>query len=150
MSFIHDSSTFQAIVREGEVAEARKILRMLGDDAFGAPNAATAVRIEGLTDLAQLEAALTRLRTVTNWMEVLGPTVEGYYEGAVAEARKILRLQGDDAFGAPDAATAALIDSLTDLTQLEAALKRLRTAASWSEVLGSAALRPRGKRRRPS
>jgi hypothetical protein len=56
-------------------------------------------------------------------------------EGAVAEAKKVLRLQGDDAFGPPDARTAAAIERIDDLTKLEGLLKRLRTAGSWRELL---------------
>src|SRR5262245_45073605 len=44
---------------------------------------------------------------------------EGLIEGAVAEARKLLRLRGDDAFGPPDARTAAAIERLDDLARLE-------------------------------
>ena len=61
--------------------------------------------------------------------------VEGRAEGAVAEAKKVLRLQGDDAFGIPEAATAAVIELIEDLTRLEDLLKRVRTAASWQELL---------------
>jgi hypothetical protein len=71
---------------------------------------------------------------------------EGRTEGAVAEARKLLRLQGDKAFGPPDAATAARIEQLDDLARLEEVLQRMRTAGSWEALLGSSAGR-RGKRR---
>jgi predicted transposase YdaD len=60
---------------------------------------------------------------------------EGKAQGAVAEAKKVLRLQGDDAFGPPDARTAAAIERIDDLTRLEGLLKRLRTAGSWRELL---------------
>jgi hypothetical protein len=73
---------------------------------------------------------------------------EGRAEGAVAEARRVLRLQGDDAFGPPDAQTATLIDRLDDLSRLEAMLKRVRTAGSWHELLRPPAPGRRGGRRR--
>jgi hypothetical protein len=73
--------------------------------------------------------------------------VEGRSEGAVAEAKKVLRLQGDDAFGAPDDRTAAIIERIDDLTRLEALLRRMRSATSWQELLGSPAA-GRNKRRR--
>ena len=44
---------------------------------------------------------------------------EGRAQGALAEAKKILRLQGDAAFGPPDAATAAAIERFTDLARVE-------------------------------
>src|SRR5205807_3120183 len=75
-----ESSTYQAILEEGRtegdlrgaVAEAKKVLRLLGDDAFGPPNARTAAVIEGLNDLPRLEELLKRLRTANSWQEVLG------------------------------------------------------------------------------
>ena len=62
--------------------------------------------------------------------------VEGRHEGALAEAKKLLRLQGDDAFGPPDARTASQIERLDDLERLEQMLKRMRSAGSWQELLG--------------
>ena len=67
--------------------------------------------------------------------------------GAVAEARKLLRLLGDDAFGPPDSRTAAAIDGLNDLTQSEELLKRVRTADGWRDLLGLPATGRRGGRR---
>jgi len=60
---------------------------------------------------------------------------EGRSEGAVTEARKLLRLLGDDAFGVPDARTAAQIERLNDLERLELLLKRARSATSWKDLL---------------
>jgi hypothetical protein len=68
--------------------------------------------------------------------------------GAVAEARKVLRLLGDEAFGLPDAPTAALIDQLDDLPRLEGMLRRLHTAGSWQELIHPPAAARRGGRRR--
>src|SRR6185369_10809120 len=62
--------------------------------------------------------------------------MEGQTFGAVAEAKKVLRLLGDEAFGAPNARNTAAIERLDDLTQLEELLKRVRTASSWQELLG--------------
>ncbi len=73
---------------------------------------------------------------------------EGRTEGQVLEARRVLRLLGDPAFGAPDAETAARIEQTEDLARLEEWLGRVRTAGSWQEVLGPAAPPPRGRRRR--
>ncbi len=73
---------------------------------------------------------------------------EGRSEGAVAEAKKVLRLQGDDAFGPPDARTAALIERINDLAQLEDLARRMRSATSWRDLLGPGAAGSR--KRRPS
>ncbi len=72
----------------------------------------------------------------------------GIVRGKVAEAKTILRLQGDEAFGPPDEPTAAAIERLDDLARLEEFLKRIRTAGSWQELLGPSAPGPRKRRPR--
>jgi len=56
----------------GAVAEARKIIRIVGDDKFGPPDAQTAAAIRGIKGLARLEDLGHRLLTVRNWQELLG------------------------------------------------------------------------------
>ncbi|HTU88518.1 MAG TPA: hypothetical protein VMF69_00335 [Gemmataceae bacterium] len=75
---------------------------------------------------------------------------KGRTEGAVAEAKKMLRLQGDDAFGAPDARTAAVIERINDLAQLEDLGRRMRSATSWQDLLGPLVAGSRKGRRRQS
>ncbi len=74
---------------------------------------------------------------------------EGETQGAVAEARKLLRLMGDEAFGPPDARAAAVLDKLADLDRLEALIQGLRHARTWQELLAPS---PTGRRggRKPS
>lgn len=74
--------------------------------------------------------------------------MEGRNEGALAEAKRVLRLQGEEAFGVPDERTTALIDRLNDLAELEEILKRVRTAASWLELFDRPQTNSRKKRRR--
>src|SRR5262249_53986075 len=50
----------------------------------------------------------------------------GRAEGAVAEARKMVRLLGEEVLGPPDHQTLADIDVIADLTRLEALLKGVR------------------------
>jgi hypothetical protein len=57
---------------EGAVAEARKALRIVGDAAFGEPDARTATAIEQLDDLGRLEDLLKRVPTAGSWQELLG------------------------------------------------------------------------------
>jgi hypothetical protein len=71
---MRESSTYQAILEEGQVAEARKVLRLLGDKAFGPPDAATASQIDQLGDLARLEEVLQRVRGAASWQELLAPS----------------------------------------------------------------------------
>jgi predicted transposase YdaD len=71
---------------------------------------------------------------------------EGRTEGALAEAKKVLRLQGDSAFGPPDAQTIAAIEQVDDLPHLEDLLRRVRSARSWQELFPASAPRPRFRR----
>jgi hypothetical protein len=182
-----ESSAYQAIFEErrkqgleetraearmkGAVAEARKLVRLVGGNAFGEPDARTAA-IERLDDLGRLEDLLGRVRTAGSWQELLGrvgtvnpaelfPGIvsligsstfhaileEGEMRGAIREARKLLRLVGDEAFGDPDDRTTVAIESLNDLARLEALYKQIRTASSWRELLGLPAPRRDGGRR---
>jgi predicted transposase YdaD len=84
-----ESSTYQAILEEGRqegrtegraegaVAEAKKMLRRLGDQAFGPPDARTAAIIEGIDDLAHLEELLDRILSASGWQDLLGQPSRG-------------------------------------------------------------------------
>lgn len=67
-----ESSTYQAILEEGAVAEARKLLRAFGERAYGAPDARTAAIIEGIDDLARLEELCNQLPVSESWQQLLG------------------------------------------------------------------------------
>ncbi|HBI45291.1 MAG TPA: hypothetical protein DDY78_20925 [Planctomycetales bacterium] len=79
-----ESSTYQAIVEEGRiegiargkaegaVAEFKKMLRMIGEQAFGAPDTATLTAIEKLNNLERLEDLLKRVRTADGWADLSG------------------------------------------------------------------------------
>jgi hypothetical protein len=73
---------------------------------------------------------------------------EGRGEGAVTEAKKVLLLQGNKVFGAPDSRTAAALERINDLPQLEDLLERLPAATSWQELLGPLVASSRKGRRR--
>jgi predicted transposase YdaD len=73
---------------------------------------------------------------------------EGQTRGALTEARRLLRIFGDGEFGPPDAPTAAAIEGIADLAQLEDLVRRLRTARSWQELLGHQTPGQRRTRRR--
>ncbi len=72
---------------------------------------------------------------------------EGRTEGAVAEAKRMLRLLGEDAYGPVNAQTAAVIERMDNLAQLEGLLQRMRSTTSWQELLGQPSRRSRSKRR---
>jgi len=72
---------------------------------------------------------------------------QGQSKGALAEARKLLLLQGSERFGRPDARTAARLESIADLRQLEELAVQVMKAESWQELLSAPARR---RRRRQS
>jgi predicted transposase YdaD len=75
---------------------------------------------------------------------------EGRTEGAVAEAKKFLRIYGDIHFGPPDARTIAAIERINDPAQLEELYRRSQTATSWQEIFSPPAGGTRRGRRRPT
>ena len=63
---------------------------------------------------------------------------EGRAKGAVQEAKKLLLRQGSLRFGtAPDAATLAAVEAITDLDRLEQLGERLLEVSSWPEFLAN-------------
>jgi predicted transposase YdaD len=72
---------------------------------------------------------------------------EGRSEGAIVEGRRMVRLLGEKDLGPPSAAAAAALDGVNDLTKLEELLCRVRTAATWEDLLALPA-KVNGKRRR--
>ena len=69
---------------------------------------------------------------------------EGLAEGAVAEARKFVLLQGNSRFGSPDSHSEAALSRIDDVRRLEDLGVRLLNVESWEELLDQ----PRGRRGR--
>jgi predicted transposase YdaD len=78
--------------------------------------------------------------------EALG-IVKGEARGALAEAKKLLLLQGTNRFGPPDERTQAAVEGISDLPRLEALSVRLLSARSWQELLGRRGARRQNGRR---
>jgi predicted transposase YdaD len=99
---------------------------------------------------AQLFRGVVSMKESSTYQAILeeGRT-EGQAQGAIAEARKLLRLRGEEVFGPADARILAVIERLNDLTQLEELFKRVRSVRNWQELLGQPATGPR-RGRRPS
>ena len=98
---------------------------------------------------AQLFRGVVSMKESSTYQAILEEgRAEGIAQGAVTEARKLLRILGDDSFGPPDAQTVRAIERLVDLPRLEELLKRVRTAGSWQELLGEPAPARRPPRRR--
>jgi predicted transposase YdaD len=72
---MEESSTYQAILRKGEVkgalAEARKILVNIGKEPLGEPDADTLAAINAMTDLAQIEQLIGQVAGATKWSEIV-------------------------------------------------------------------------------
>ena len=66
-----ESVTYQAIVREGRVEEARAILLRLGRRRFGPPSPEAEAVLAGITAIERLEALSERLLDVESWEELL-------------------------------------------------------------------------------
>ena len=75
MTWLRDSSTYQAILAEGEVAgrvtEAREILMRLGRKRLGPPDRRVRSVLDRLDDLGRLEQLTDRLLEVGSWDELL-------------------------------------------------------------------------------
>ena len=69
---MRESVTYQAILKEGRLEEARKMLLLQGRDRFGEPSAKIVALLNAVTDLGQLEALAIRLLHVKTWEELLG------------------------------------------------------------------------------
>jgi predicted transposase YdaD len=67
-----ESSTYQAIVAEGALQEARKLLMLVGQERWGTPDEATAAAINAITDVQPLEELTRRTQHVRSWQELLG------------------------------------------------------------------------------
>ena len=74
---MRESTTYQAILREGReegrVAEARRLLLMLGEDRFGEPDEATRRAVEAIHDVERLERMTKRVydASITDWEGLL-------------------------------------------------------------------------------
>ncbi|MHB1425363.1 MAG: RpnC/YadD family protein [Gemmataceae bacterium] len=96
---------------------------------------------------AQLFRGVLSMKESSTYQAILE---EGRSEGAVAEAKKLLRIFGSRRFGDPDAQTVAAIESIEDLMRLENLASRLEEVKNWQELLGSPVDSPRKKRQRRS
>jgi predicted transposase YdaD len=68
-----ESSTYQAILDEGSMTEARRLLLLQGTERFGPPDARTRRAIERARSIGRLEKLMLRLLTVSSWQELLNP-----------------------------------------------------------------------------
>ena len=71
---MRESTTYQAILREGRIAGEQQLLLRQGTKLFGAPDAATVSAVEAIQDVARLEQLGERILdpTLRGWQELLG------------------------------------------------------------------------------
>jgi predicted transposase YdaD len=69
---MEESTTYQAILEEGALREARKNLLLVGNIRFRGTPPTAKKAIEEMTDLTRLEDLLARSQKATSWQELLG------------------------------------------------------------------------------
>lgn len=65
------SVTYQAILREGAIEQARRMLLISGRERFGPPDMATASALNEIAEIESLEKLTTKLLKVQSWNELL-------------------------------------------------------------------------------
>jgi len=70
-----ESTTYQAILEEGEakgkLAEAKRLLRVLAEHRWGAPDSHSANALERIGEVQRLEELALRVYQVNSWHELL-------------------------------------------------------------------------------
>ena len=69
---MHESDTYMAILDEGEVKQARKVVLRLGKKRFGPVSSDVVTAVNGIEDLERLERLIELLLDVSSWQELLG------------------------------------------------------------------------------
>ena len=68
---MRESVTYMAILDEGRVEEARKIILRQGRKLFGPPDESTTAALTAIEDLERLELLSEQLLDVKSWQELL-------------------------------------------------------------------------------
>lgn len=68
---MRESSTYQAILEEGQAEGIQRALLLQGRKRFGPPDAATQEAVRAITDVARLEKMSERLLDVSTWQDLL-------------------------------------------------------------------------------
>ncbi len=134
---MRESSTYQAVVEEGRLEEARRLLLLLGEDRFGsAPDARSRAFVDAIDDVERLERLLRSVLRMESWQDLRTvERAEGRAEGRMVEARRLLLLLGEKRFGAPDATIRATVEAINNVEQLERLVIKLIEVNSWQELL---------------
>lgn len=68
---MRESTTYMAILEEGEVSGIRRVLLHLGRDQFGDPDPSIQAEIQAIANPKRLERMCVRLRRINSWQELL-------------------------------------------------------------------------------
>jgi hypothetical protein len=69
---MHESTTYQAIVEEGQVEGVKRFLLLAGPKRFGPPEATVRAALERVTRWEELAELQERLFEASSWEELLG------------------------------------------------------------------------------
>ena len=68
---MEESTTYQAIIRKGQLKSARKILLLLGEQRFGVAPPGVPQKIEGMNDLLYLKRLTLHTLDATSWDDLM-------------------------------------------------------------------------------
>ena len=68
---MRESSTYQGILEEGALNQARKMVLQLGQKHFGPASADVVTAVQGIDDLERLERFHNGCSEVSSWQELL-------------------------------------------------------------------------------
>jgi hypothetical protein len=71
VAIMRESSTYLALIEEGEVRGVRRAILKFGTRRFGPADAATTAALEAITNLARLDRMAERVHEVVGWKELL-------------------------------------------------------------------------------
>ncbi len=133
------SATYQAILVQGIIQEARRFLLIVGEEALGRPSLHIRAAVNVMTDVDKMERLGKRLFHVRTWEELLGtPTTPGRQKmmrASVVEARRLILRLGKKRFGPPEEETEAALNRINDLEKLEELIDRVIEVGNWQELL---------------
>jgi hypothetical protein len=65
------SDTYNMIFEEGQIRQAKKNIRSLGQQRFGPADDTVMARLDAITDLERLKRIMVRSLKAANWQELL-------------------------------------------------------------------------------
>jgi hypothetical protein len=68
---MQESSTYLAILEEGQMKHARKIILLLGTKKLGPPDESMKTHLESITDLERLDRMMLQSPAAASWQEIL-------------------------------------------------------------------------------